>query len=628
MRALGRLRAGILGLVVALLPPLVHGHPRARKSTQAEVVGEVLRFGIERPNRDVRGVLEDPDGVLWAVDGKGAFAVKAPRSESWRDFYPGRDGMPEGNPQGLIGFGGALWVSTPFSGLLVHAAGTWSRRGAEQGLASDLVRAMEVYSGRLYVATQRGVDMFEPGAARPSPLEFESEIQGSPSALAGGPDGLLVGTNRGELLRLSGGKIRSLGMDAALRGRPVRSLVRHGDLVWIGTFGGLLRLEPGRQELEPLEKEDPELANLVVTDMVVRGGELWVATLGAGLLRRTAAGWAQYVPPYSPLPSDEVHDLSQSPGGDLLAATSRGLARISFERVKTIDVAVRIPKTDVPTETDLSRPLPKPRQILHTQAMGSEMSPMAALGDILFEDPTILGEKAQRMGISCGSCHPAGHVNTNLFIAGISKVRGGADLSNKHFAAAGDDGIFNPVDTPSLRGLRHTGPYGKTQQEGGIREFTRRVIVLEFDGPEPSPKTLDALTAYLREFDFLPTRWVRDDGSLDPAAPDPVKRGKALFEKEFPNLPGRSCAGCHRPDSYFLDGRMHDVGTGGGFDTPTLRNVNYSPPYMHDGRFASLKDVIEHFDRTYGLGLSAREKADLLGYLEAVGEGIDPYDPE
>src|SRR4029077_7392006 len=56
-----------------------------------------------------------------------------------------------------------------------------------------------------------------------------------------------------------------------------------------------------------------------------------------------------------------------------------------------------------------------------------------------------------------------------------------------------------------------------------------------------------------------------------------------------------------------------------GFETPTLLGLAESAPYFHDGRFATLSDVVVWFDRAFGLGLSPSERDDLTGYLQAVG---------
>jgi cytochrome c peroxidase len=40
--------------------------------------------------------------------------------------------------------------------------------------------------------------------------------------------------------------------------------------------------------------------------------------------------------------------------------------------------------------------------------------------------------------------------------------------------------------------------------------------------------------------------------------------------------------------------------------------------YFHDGRFATLNDVVNHYDSFRGLGLSDDEKADLVAYLRTL----------
>jgi len=65
------------------------------------------------------------------------------------------------------------------------------------------------------------------------------------------------------------------------------------------------------------------------------------------------------------------------------------------------------------------------------------------------------------------------------------------------------------------------------------------------------------------------------------------------------------------------------------FKTPTLRNLADTAPYMHDGRYASLDDVIEHYNRggdgtenqdprVQALGLNATEKSDLKAFLQSL----------
>lgn len=268
----------------------------------------------------------------------------------------------------------------------------------------------------------------------------------------------------------------------------------------------------------------------------------------------------------------------------------------------------------------------RPRQVLRAEATGGRQSYMVALGNTAFSSPLLFGAKAREAGLSCDTCHRQGDINPRFFIPGVSQRHGGLDPTTATFNPVQDDGVANHIDIPSLRGIRFLGPYGRDGRIGSLREFARHVIVNEFAGPEPAPRVLDALVAYMDEFEFLPNPKLGPLGSLvgNEAA---AKRGEAAFNQPRDGLGGRSCASCHVPDALFTDRRAHDVGSGGAFRTPTLLNAKFTAPYFHDGRYESFAAVVDHFDRTYGLALSAGDKSDLVAYLEAVGDGDDPYEP-
>jgi hypothetical protein len=57
-----------------------------------------------------------------------------------------------------------------------------------------------------------------------------------------------------------------------------------------------------------------------------------------------------------------------------------------------------------------------------------------------------------------------------------------------------------------------------------------------------------------------------------------------------------------------------------------LRNLAFTAPYSDDGRAPDLAAVVAHFDQTVELGLSAAERADLVTYLEAVGDAERPFE--
>jgi mono/diheme cytochrome c family protein len=252
---------------------------------------------------------------------------------------------------------------------------------------------------------------------------------------------------------------------------------------------------------------------------------------------------------------------------------------------------------------------------------------------MLFDSAEIFGEPARSIGLACSTCHNRSDINQRFFIPGISPQPGSVDVDGSFFNSRFNDYRDDALDIPSLRGIRFTAPYGRDGRFASLRDFTRNVIVNEFNGPEPSPLALDALVAYMLEFDFLPAPYLNFDGTLTDLAPPAAKRGEALFQRPFPQIGNRSCASCHLPDSHFTDNQVHNIGsdegaygsTSGGFDTPTLLNTSYTAPYFHDGSLETLGDVVAWFDQRFTLGLSAEERADLTAYLEVVGTGEAPY---
>ena len=108
---------------------------------------------------------------------------------------------------------------------------------------------------------------------------------------------------------------------------------------------------------------------------------------------------------------------------------------------------------------------------------------------------------------------------------------------------------------------------------------------------------------------------------------DAAQRGKALFENKA------RCASCHVPPMFSEPGwPMHtpaEIGIDafqanrspdGRYRTSPLAGLRTHTKggFYHDGRFASLGDVVDHYDSFLGLGLSASEKGDLVEYLKSL----------
>jgi cytochrome c peroxidase len=316
-------------------------------------------------------------------------------------------------------------------------------------------------------------------------------------------------------------------------------------------------------------------------------------------------------------------------------APRRGFAPVPEQRLRA---EPRLELTPwLPPGSDLNDQDPLPRLVLNFEEQGIDERDLflVAFGDMLFDSPEIFGEPAKSLGLACSTCHNRSDINQRLFIPGITPEPGVIDVDGAFFNARFNDHRPDAIDIPSLRGIRFTAPYGRDGRFASLRDFTRNVIVNEFAGEEPSPLVLDALLAYLLEFDFLPAPYLEPDGTLNDEASEAARRGEALFNRPFAQMAGRSCASCHIPDSFFADGRAHNIGSGGqsyagaldgAYDTPTLLNIVHTAPYFHDGALESLADVVAWFDDNFALGLAAGERADLVAYLEAVGTGEEPYE--
>jgi len=123
------------------------------------------------------------------------------------------------------------------------------------------------------------------------------------------------------------------------------------------------------------------------------------------------------------------------------------------------------------------------------------------------------------------------------------------------------------------------------------------------------------------------------------AISDSAKRGFEVFNGKG------NCAKCHQGFN-FSDNGFHNIGVKsltdvedegrfahrkikilkGAFKTPTLRDVALTGPYMHNGLYQTLEEVVEHYDRggdiktnlspnMQPLGLTAEEKRDLVAFM-------------
>ena len=181
-----------------------------------------------------------------------------------------------------------------------------------------------------------------------------------------------------------------------------------------------------------------------------------------------------------------------------------------------------------------------------------------------------------------------------------------------------------PRNTPILRGIANTEPLHWSADRPDVQSFEQTFTGL-MAGTGPSEAELDALAAYLRGLKPLPSTKRGDAAELTPLA----IRGADVFQRA-------GCAACHTLP-LFTDRKLHDVGTGepfhphpsgrgtvpetlgAAFDTPSLRELWLTAPFLHDGRASTLREVLTTFNtgdqHARTSGLSEAELAALEAFL-------------
>lgn len=214
----------------------------------------------------------------------------------------------------------------------------------------------------------------------------------------------------------------------------------------------------------------------------------------------------------------------------------------------------------------------------------------ARRGELLFNDATI----CHQQWLSCASCHPDGRTD------GLNW-----DLQN--------DGVGNSKNTKSMLLAHETPP----AMAVGVRESAEYAVrsgiihILFAQRPEEEAAAIDA---YLKSLRPVPSPHLVD-GKLSEAA----ERGKELFSSDR--------VGCHRchPAPLYTDLKSHNVGTrnasdrGDVFDSPTLIEAWRTAPYLHDGRYTSIRELL--VEGRHGLrgsrhrDLTDQQLADLVEFV-------------
>jgi cytochrome c peroxidase len=271
------------------------------------------------------------------------------------------------------------------------------------------------------------------------------------------------------------------------------------------------------------------------------------------------------------------------------------------------------------------------------------------LGKQLFFD----GRLSRNNQVSCAYCHipGSGFSDPHPTSLGVDDLIGGRQaptVLNSAFnplffwdgrAKSLEEQTLGPIQNPleMAEPLDHL--VSKLQSIKGYRQQFRDV----FGTGITSQGIAEAIAAFARTLISTNSAFDRYSQGNKQAMNQSAIRGMTLFKSKA------RCILCHNGPN-FTDNQFHNLGvpqagplktdlgrydvTGlerdkGAFKTPTLRSILETAPYMHDGVFLSLEEVIEFLDKGGGanpnlsplmkpLGLTKEEKADLLAFLEAL----------
>ena len=299
------------------------------------------------------------------------------------------------------------------------------------------------------------------------------------------------------------------------------------------------------------------------------------------------------------------------------------------------------------------------------------MDKIATLGRVLFYDKNL----SVNGTVSCASCHQqaTGFSDPNRFSVGFS----GVAFTTAHSMRLTNIRYFRPgsafwdrraasVEDQASQPIQNSVEMGFDAAHGGLTAlFTKLSSVAYYpalfsfafgDSAITELRVQRALAQFQRSMVSTNSRWdtgyastfsaTLPDRGLSLALPNLTaeeNQGRALF-MAGPNAGGAGCAACHVPPTFALAANSRSNGLDAGettvFKSPSLKNVAQSRFFMHDGRFSTLAQVVEHYNsgaqagpaldnRLTGAGGAPRllnltnvEKAALLAFLNTLNDPV------
>lgn len=243
-----------------------------------------------------------------------------------------------------------------------------------------------------------------------------------------------------------------------------------------------------------------------------------------------------------------------------------------------------------------------------------------ALGRKLFYDPILSLTNTQ----SCGSCHNQNFAFTDStlqFSKGVTNEFGNRNSmpimnlawEKKFFwdggAATLEDQVIGPIENPLEMHEQLPNVLKKLNSHPEYPKLFKRAFGTDSITTPLLMKSISQFERTLISANSKYDQFVRGEAEL---SLDELK-GKELYEDQTKG----DCFHCHTLGSTFtdfefrnngLDSVFSDIGRAkvtkndkdiGKFKTPSLRNIELTSPYMHDGRFKTLEEVLDHYNTNF-----------------------------
>ncbi|MBN8678075.1 MAG: cytochrome-c peroxidase [Chitinophagales bacterium] len=308
--------------------------------------------------------------------------------------------------------------------------------------------------------------------------------------------------------------------------------------------------------------------------------------------------------------------------------------------------AAKIPWHSTPVVLEYPASWPKPAYDFSKNPLTREG---IALGRKLFYDPALSRDSS----VSCSNCHLSYTAFTHVDHAlshGIEDrigTRNSPALMNLAWSNSFMwDGSVNHLDFQALAPIAHPAEMDfsleavvqRLQRKQDYRAFFHAAFA---DSSVTGERLLKAMAQFELSLVSANAKYDRVMAGEEPFTTQ-EQQGYLLFQK--------NCASCHAepfftnhgfeknglpPDTTLLDfGRMRITGLTADslrFKVPTLRNIEFSYPYMHDGRFRKLRQVLDYYSSGAALNkpitLTANEKVDLQAFLLTLTDRAFLFNP-